>query len=174
MYRFYRSKSKPYLKQKEALEDLEMQFSDHPVAKIAENSKEVEAKVTAMENMVKIYKKLILKAEAELKKELGICICKFAHAKFVQVKFTKAKLGLRSFPTWTVCICRVGKCYNVQFAYVKFAHVKFAHVKFAHAELAHAKFAHIEFAHVQLPEANCFTYCNHAGDQAVALLTLHM
>ena len=70
MYRFYRSKSKPYLKQKEALEDLEMQFSVHPVAKIAENSKEVEAKVTAMENMVKVYKKLILKAEAELKKEI--------------------------------------------------------------------------------------------------------
>ena len=64
-----RLKSKAYEKQLNALEQVGIELSCHPDAKVSEMAGEVEKKVNSMADVMKAYKKLTFKAEAELKKD---------------------------------------------------------------------------------------------------------
>ena len=90
----------------------------HKNPKVAENAADVEKKVQAMDSLIKVYKKLVLLAEAELKKD-QICTCETCTCKVC---------------IWEVCTCKVCICIipHVQFAHVSSAHREFAYVDFLH------------------------------------------
>ena len=64
-----RSKCKAYIKSKDQLDDVALELSIHGNPKTQEMAVECQKKVDAMMEVIKCYKKLVLKAEAELKKE---------------------------------------------------------------------------------------------------------
>ena len=57
------------MKQKDALEDVSLEFSCHHNEKIKAMQDDVDKKVNAMADVVKSFKKLAFLAEAELKKD---------------------------------------------------------------------------------------------------------
>lgn len=64
-------KSKGYEKQYHALEHVAIEISCHTDGQVNAMAKDVETKVECMGQMMKTYKKLIFKAEAELKKDFN-------------------------------------------------------------------------------------------------------
>ena len=64
-----RSKSKAYEKQLHALDQVAIELSCHSDDKVSSMTADVEAKVRAMTDVMKAFKKLVFKTEAELKKD---------------------------------------------------------------------------------------------------------
>ena len=67
-----RSKSKAYEQQKAKLETVAIEVDCHDDEKVRAMVDELEKKVVSMNDVMKQYKKLVFKAEAELKKD---CCC---------------------------------------------------------------------------------------------------
>ena len=64
-----RSKVKAYERQKSLLSDVAIEMSCQSEPRISGIAEEIEKKLTEMDNMLKIYKKLAFMAELELKKQ---------------------------------------------------------------------------------------------------------
>ena len=67
-----RSKSKDYERQKVKLETVGIEVDCHKEEKVRAMSEDIEKKIASMNVVMKEYKKLVFKAEAELKKD---CCC---------------------------------------------------------------------------------------------------